>query len=366
MRILILRLGFLSAIILSLTTFEVLSAAPLSFGESKNYSILFGDIYSNFLPGSLIRMELTIKNNDSSRLPVSQELVVLDSVQMKEWKTIINVDLGPEQRQDIQLMIPVPQNQGTYRLTLGALSDSFSGKMPMQIFNVIEPVKSPRLSKILIHSPDFEEELNVFLKKWSIKAPAFSWAQVLLLGKKGWSRLASGDPIILQLVSRALRREMSVIILDFNPRNVDSVYSRVSLPYGISAIFSPIKSASKSFVLKSGFRELNFRMGKGLIWEWNGFDGLTVPSQELSFEGKGVQIKAMATSGNNPVLFPVVEIIPDNRKGKLFLCQLFTEGRLEETVQLPRHQTDDPVYDPSAVQFLLNLLSEAVGDNLLK
>ena len=366
MRILIMKVGFISAILLSLITFEVLGTVPASFGGSKGYSVKFSDIYSNFLPGSVIRMDLTMKNFDPVRLPVSQELVVLDSAQMKVWKTVINIDLGPDQSQDIQLMIPVPQLQGTFKLTLGDVSDSFTGRIPLHSFNVIEPVKSPRLTKILVHSPDFEDELNVFIKKWGIKAPAFSWAQVLLLGKKGWTRLVSGDPIVLQLVSRALRREMSVIILDFNPENMDSVYSHISLPYGISARFIPIKEASKSFVLKSGFRELNFRLGQGLILEWNGYSGVTVPSLEIGFEGKGVQIRAMATSGSNPVLFPVVEVIPDNRKGKLFLSQLFTDGRLDETVQLPRHQTESPVYDPCAVQFLLNLLSESVGDNLLK
>jgi len=31
-----------------------------------------------------------------------------------------------------------------------------------------------------------------------------------------------------------------------------------------------------------------------------------------------------------------------------------------------RNQADLPAYDPIAVQFLLNLISAAVGDNLLK
>jgi hypothetical protein len=86
----------------------------------------------------------------------------------------------------------------------------------------------------------------------------------------------------------------------------------------------------------------------------------------LKLQSKGVKINALATSGNNPYRYPVIELISEKEKGKLYLCQIITDGRLDESVKPSRNQFSLPAYDPMAVQFLLNLISASVGDDLLK
>jgi len=342
------------------------SSAPSSVGV-KNYQVTFGPCYDNFLPGSLNRMEITFKNNSTGNLLVSQELAVLDSSGMKVWKTIINIDMASSGVSVIPLLIPVPKIQGRFTLTLGRSSDINSGPIPSAVFNVIQPKKSPRLSKILVYSPDSDAGLNVFLKTWGIKAPMLSWAQVLLCGKISWRRFAEGDPEITQLVARALKREMSVIFLDFDPSvPAESARKKVMLPFGVTVNFISGKTPEMSFVLKSVYPELNYNLKSDHVFRWNGFDGITVPSTDLLFEGKGVKISAYATSGESSKRFPVVELTPKNGKGKLYLSQLIMDGRLEEPIQLGRYKPGIPEYDPMAVQFLLNLISASVGDNLLK
>jgi hypothetical protein len=99
---------------------------------------------------------------------------------------------------------------------------------------------------------------------------------------------------------------------------------------------------------------------------WNGCYGIVVPAIDLRFEGKGAEINAYATTGENPYRFPIVELVPLNGKGKLYLSQIMTDGRLDDSVKPPRNKPALPAYDPMAVQFLLNLISATVGDNLLK
>ena len=93
---------------------------------------------------------------------------------------------------------------------------------------------------------------------------------------------------------------------------------------------------------------------------------MAVPATDMRFEGKSIKINALATTGIKPYRFPVVEMIPDNDKGKIYFCQILTEGRLDETVKPQRNHPELPAYDPIAVQFILNLISASVGDNLLK
>ena len=340
--------------------------ASLPESGGKNYQILFGESYIDFLPGTLNRMDVIFKNRESVNLKLSQELVILDSARVKVWKTIINLELVPDERSVIQLMIPVPKNPGRFIITSGGAADQSSEAIPSHTFNVIEPKKSPRLTKILAHSPDFEEGLNDFIKLWGIKAPTISWAQVLLCGKESLKRFSEGEPVITQLIARSLRREMSVIFIDVDKQDTKSFQSPVNLPYGITMSFIPVKSQEQSFVLKPDLDELNYGLLSGPISRWNGYGGIIVPATEMRFEGKGVKINALATVGANPVRFPVVEIIPENGKGKLYLSQLITAGRLDESAPPMRYKHEIPVYDPMAVQFLLNLISASVGDNLLK
>jgi len=338
-----------------------------SSAAEKNYQVYFGKSYRDFLPGSLMRLEVTFKNKTPGNLPVSQELAVLDSSGMKVWKTIINIDMTPEGVSIIPLLIPVPKIQGRFTLTLGRSSDISSGVIPALVFNVLQPKKSARLAKILVFSPDSETGLNTFLKTWGIKAPMFSWAQVLLCGKMSWQHFADGNPEITQLVMRALKREMSVIFLDFNSSVLSgTARKKVSLPFGVTVNFIPEESPELSFILKSTYPELVYNLQPGQVIRWNGDDGIIIPSTDLRFEGKGVKISAFASASENSKRFPIVELTPLNGKGKLYISQLITEGRLDEPIQLSRFKHEISAYDPMAVQFLLNLISASVGNNLLK
>jgi len=342
------------------------SAGLVSAGEKK-YQVIFGGSQENFLPGGIMRMEVTFKNNTSANLLVSQELAILDSSKTKVWKTIVNIDLAPEGVSVVPLMIRVPKIQGRFILTPGSSADICSGVIPIVVFNVIQPKKSLRLSKILVHTPDSEAGLVAFLKIWGIKAPLFSWAQVLLCGRNSWQRFANGDPEITQLVTRALRREMSVIFLDFAPcSSAMTSPDKASLPFGVMVNFIPAKSTELSFIVKSANPELIYNLPSGQLIRWNGNNGIIAPSTDLRFEGRGIKISALVASGEKHTRFPLVELIPQNSKGKLYISQLITEGRLDESIQPNHFKPEIPSYDPLAVQFLLDLISASVGDNLLK
>lgn len=342
------------------------SSGPSSAAE-KNYQVSFGQSYRNFLPGSLMRLEVTFKNSTSGNLLISQELAIIDSSGMKVWKTIINLDITSEGVSVVPLLIPVPKIQGRFTLTTGHSADISSGAIPAVVFRVIQPKKSPRLSKILVHTPDSEKGLVTFLKSWRIKAPMFSWAQVLLCGRVSWQRFTNGDPEITQLVTRALRREMSVIFLDFGPSSLSQTApTKSELPFGVKVNFIPAKSPELSFIVKSAHPELIYNLPAGEVIRWNGNNGIIVPATDLRFEGKGIKISAFAAAGENHARFPLVELLPQTGKGKLYISQLITEGRLDESIQPTHFKPEIQAYDPLAVQFLLNLISASVGDNLLK
>ncbi len=340
---------------------------PLSDPLRQKFDVTFGANYTDFLPGGTFRIEVRFRNRTSNSEIVSQEIVLLDKDSLTAWKTVINLELHSEQSVTIPLLVPVPKTAGIFNLTLGRRDEMPNGLFPSFVFNVVQPRKSSRLSRILVYSPEFEVKLNRFLKVWGIKAPNFSWAQVLLLGKTGWARYISGDPDITQLISRSLRREMSVIFLDFgSPDNSELTPSKIALPFDVKVSFNRLESSEKSFFLNSGHPELTFGMDTSAISQLNGNNGFAVPAEELVFEGKGVKINALATSGINPVRFPLVELIPRNGKGKLYICQLLTHGRIDEALQPSRYDPENTVYDGLAVQLLLNLISTSVGDDLLK
>lgn len=341
------------------------AAEGIASGEEKNYQVTFGESYHNYLPGSLLRIGVVFKNSSSEGLKVSQELVVVDSAGVKAWNTVINLELLPSGSITIPLMVPIPKRPGTFTLTIADVENVAS--RPSFIINVIQPKKSPRLSKILVHTPDSEEDLNKFLKSWDIKAPSVSWGQVLLLGKKSWSQYVDGDKEIVQLIDRSLKREMSVIFIDFRPvGKIEDESKKIGLPYDVTVSFIKAKAPEQNFVLKSDYKELTYDFTTHLMTSWNGCYGVTVPATDMRFDGTGVKINAYATTGENPFRFPIVELIPKNGKGKLYMSQILTEGRLDETVKPQRNHPELPAYDPMAVQFLLNLISATVGDNLLK
>jgi len=333
--------------------------------EKVKYSVTFGESDHNYLPGHLMRMGVFFKNNCSGNVKVSEELIVTDSTGVKVWNTVINLELFQNGNVTVPLMVPVPKTSGTFTLTMA--SNGNVEAIPSFVFNVVLPHKSPRLSKLLVHTPDSEEGLNKFLKTWGIKAPELSWGQVLLLGKKSWNQYVNNDKVITQLIDRALKREMSVIFIDFGPANAnEDLQNKVGLPYDVSMSFVKAKSPEQSFILKTGYKELTYDLTSNQMKKWNGYYGMVVPATDMRFEGKGVKINAYATTGENPFRFPLVELIPVNGKGKIYFSQIITDGRLDETVKSPRNKPELPAYDPLAVQFLLNLISATVGDNLLK
>ncbi len=343
------------------------TAIRLPSDNVKRYEVIFGESYHNYLPDKLIRLDVVFKNNSSAYLALSKELVVLDTAGNKVWNTMINLELIPNGNTTIPLMVPVPKYPGIFTLTTGNSADRCEGLVPSFEFNVVQPKKSPRLTKILVYTPDYEDGLNAFLKTWGIKAPMISWGQVLLCGEKTWTRFSEGDPEITQLIARALKREMSVIFLDFGASGSKEIKpSKILLPYGLIVNFIKAPTAEKSFVLKSGLNELAFGFTSNTMKNWNGSDGHSIPDAALRFEGSGVKINAFATAGNNPERFPVVELIPNSGKGKLYISQVITQERLTESVRSGRYKPASPAYDPMAVQFLLNLISATVGDNLLK
>jgi len=336
--------------------------------SGRKCQVTFGESYHNYLPGTTMRMRVIFKNNSPDAVKISQELMVLDSAGIKAWNTVINLELLPNGSITVPLIVPIPGYTGTYTLTTSDSPGGNNENVPSFPFNVAEPAKSARLKQILVHTPDNEEALNGFLKAWDIKAPTVSWGQVLLLGKKSRYLYAAGDREIIQLVDRSLNREMSVIFLDFGPTGNGNEGNppKMALPFNITVSFLQVSAPEQSFVLKPDYKELTFGFKTNEVKNWNGSYGVTVPATDLRFDGKEVKINAMVTTGNNPYRFPVLELLPESGKGKVYLCQLLTDGRLDESAIPPRNKSDLPAYDPLAVQFLLNLISATVGDNLLK
>ncbi len=363
----IFRIVLFLSLFVSVAGQSIRAVDSFSSGEEKKYQVTYGESYHNYLPGSLLRIGVVFKNNSSENLKISQSLLVVDSAGVKVWDTVINLELLPSGGVTIPLMVPVPKLAGTFKLTIDEGENGNNASTPSFVFNVIQPKKSPRLSKLLVHTPDSEEGLSKFLKTWDIKAPELSWGQVLLLGKKSWTQYVAGEKDISLLVDRALKREMSVIFTDIAPTDKDEDHlTKITLPYGVSVRFIKAKSPEQSFVLKSDYKELIFDFTANKMQPWNGYFGITVPATDLRFEGTKVKINAYATTGENPYRFPLVELIPKDAKGKVYLSQIITDGRLDESVTPPRNHPELPAYDPAAVQFLLNLISATVGDNLLK
>ena len=337
-------------------------------GDKPDYHVTFSNPEPNYLPGSIVRLGVTFKNLSSRTIAVSQDLMVLDTSGTKVWKTLINLEMSINQSITIPLMIPVPKSQGRFKLTTGQVADGGGEVNPTFEFQVIQPAKSERLTKIMVHTPDSEVGLNTFLKTWGIKAPTISWGQVLLLGRKSWASYAGGDREMAQLIDRALKREMSVIFIDFASNIVDSLgnFPKYGLPLNVTVSLTKASSPEQKFEIKPVNKELTYNFTNTIINKLNGYYGVSVPATDMKFEGKNVKINALVTTGTNPYRFPVVELVPANEKGKVYLCQLLTEGRLDESVKPQRNLPELPAYDPIAVQFLLNLISASVGDNLLK
>jgi hypothetical protein len=106
------------------------------------------------------------------------------------WKTMINLELLPNGSVSVPLLVPVPKYTGIFRLISANAPEGRKESTDSFGFTVIQPKKSPRLSKILVHTPDWEEALVKFLKTWDLRAPTITWGQVLLCGKKSLVRFS--------------------------------------------------------------------------------------------------------------------------------------------------------------------------------
>jgi hypothetical protein len=332
-------------------------------GGQDNYVVKFGDSYHNYKKENLIRIAVSFKSLRDKPVDVKQEIVVLNSNNEKVWNSRINLELKNSQEFTVPFMVPVPQLPGSYTLTIPNTTEN----LPFFKFTVIEPHKSSRLSKILVVTPDWEEGLESFVDSWAIKAPSIAFGQVVLCGKKTLQRLNDKDEEAQQLIDRALRRDMSVIFLDFGPVELkEGTEFKIKMPYDLRVNFIKASSPEINFIPERSIKALNYDLPSENSYSLNGLYGISIPEVDMRFEGKDVLISGYVNAGKKPFRTPVVEVKPNGGKGKLILCQVITEGRLNEKVIPPRNKPELPAYDPLAVQFVLNLISASVGDELFK
>jgi len=363
------RIYIVSAVFISLLTFFGKVTAVETFGgkEQGNYSVKFGSSDHNYIKDNRVRIDVLFKNLSDKSIDVAQQLIVLNTNAQRVWKTQINIQLKPDQQYTVPFLVPVPQLPGNYTLTIPGDSTKAAEQRPTFKFIVIEPRKAPRLSKIMVLAPDWEVELLAFVNSWSIKAPSISWGQVVLCGKKTWKRMLEGDKEANQLIDRALKRDMSVIFLDFGPVEVkEGSEIQAKLPYDVKVNFIKASAPEINFIPERSIKALNYEFKSDNFYSLNGINGISVPPVEMRFEGKDIAIINYATTGKKPFRSPVVELKSKDEKGKLILCQVITDGRLDDKVKPPRNKPELPAYDPLAVQFILNLISASVGDDLLK
>lgn len=336
-------------------------------GQQEKYLVKFGESFHNYSKGSYIKIDISFKNIIDSAVDVAQDIVVLNSLNQKIWDTRINIQLKPEQEFKIPFMLPVPEAPGNYKLTIPEFQGSSPEEIPGFNFVVIEPHKSQKLSLITVIAPEWETDLVSFADRWEIKASSISLGQAVLCGKKTWQRLADGDKEAQQLIERALRRDMSVIILDFGPNELkeDAQY-KIELPFDLKVNFMRASSPELNFLLKENIKGLNYDLPTGHFYSLNGINGISVPPVDMKTEGKNLSVSDYVITGKNPFRYPVKEIKPKTGKGRIILCQIITEGRLDEKNSAQRNRPELPVYDPFAVQFVLNLISASVGEELLK
>lgn len=332
----------------------------------EDYVVKFGDSYHNYVKGNMIRITLSFKNLKDNPVNVKQDIVVVNSNNEKIWNSRINLELNKGQEFKVPFMVPVPQLPGSYTLTIpnnGLINENLS----FFKFTVIEPHKSARLSKIQVVTPEWEEGLESFVDTWGIKAPSIAFGQVVLCGKKTLQRLKEKDEEAQQLIDRALKRGMSVILVDFGPLELkEGAEFKIKMPYDLNVKFIKALSPETNFIPERSIKDLNYDLPSEGSYSLNGLFGVSIPAVDMRFEGKDVNISAYVIAGKNPVRTPVVEVKPNGGKGKLILCQMITDGRLDEKVIPPRNKPELPAYDPLAVQFVLNLISASVGDELFK
>lgn len=322
---------------------------------------------SNFQPGRNISLDITFQNEGDRPAALTAQVEILNEKGEKVWDNRLNFELKPLQEFKIPLMVPAPKAEGDYRLTLNNEQQLFTGLPPAEPIRVIEPEKSERLGKIMVTVPEWESQLHGFVEKWELEAPSISWGQVVLCGSQTWQRFSNGDKETAQLLDRALRRGMSVLFLDFGPKALTGgAELNVKLPFGAGTQFYPTSDSISSAVIVSANKEMNFNIENPSVPSFNGMGGAVFPVLGMKIDPAGLALNPYLAAGTSNAQYPVVELKPKNGLGKLILCRLITDGRLDESRKNVRNRPDLPFYDPLAEQLILNLISASVGEELMK
>ncbi len=356
------------ALIWLILSFLPPDASGFDQGDQEiRYNVRFGDTYHNYSKGSYVRIGISFKNLKETPLDVSQEIDVNNSRGEKVWDTWINIQLRSEQEFNIPFMVPVPPTPGSYTLTIPHTAGADPDHKPSFRFVVIEPHISKKLSLITVVVPEWEDNLKNFVDRWEIKSSTISLGQVVLCGKKTLQRMEDGDSEARQMIDKALRRDMSVVFLDFGPVEIkENSNLKADLPNDIQVNFVKTAMPELNFIPDKSVPALNYDLPWNDFQSLNGFNGISIPPVDMNLTGREAEVTHLAITGKNPFRFPVIELKPKGRKGAIILSQVITEGRLDEKVIPPRNRLELPAYDPFAVQFVLNLISASVGNDLLK
>lgn len=320
----------------------------------------------HFLPGQVIKVDVQLNNHTSRLIKSRTRLQVVNQGGMESWSTLLRIPLKANQPFRIPMMVKAPEAEGKY--VLRATADENGAKLSDDIpFDVFQPEKSKKLSKIMVYVPDYEPALKKFVEEWKINAPSFSWGQCMLCSYRTWQRLQNGDADVGAEIERALRRNMSVIFLDFGPATMPDIdQQEIDLPFRISAYFSGKANPETAFTMVSKNQELSYHLQDMESGNWNGFDAVTVPPVRMNVKVKGGSKKNIIQSGTNPYRFPVVSISIGKGRGKVILSQLLTDGRLLKPDEKTPAKKDGLQYDPLTVQLVLNLISMSVDNRLLQ
>ncbi len=359
------KLKWLSLLLLNIV-WTLFFAAPLSAQKRERVQLNFQLTDLNYLPGSQFPMEVAFANKSDKSVALSVQGEIRSEDGKLIWDNQLNFELQALQEFKIPLRIPVPQTEGDYSLSFISSEALLTEPVPVVTFRVIQPKKSERLKKILVTVPEEEHALHEFIEQWELEAPSISWGQVVLCGRQTWQRFSNGEKETIQLLDRALKRGMSVIFLDFGPGKIDQGEAPVvRLPWGAKAEFHPLSAPGTGFTIVNKDKELSYNLADSTVLSLNGYLGQSYPSLSYTIQSKGLSVNHWIAVSDS-THFPVTELKPVNNPGRLILCQLTTEGRLEKTTANQRIRPDLPAYDPLAVQIILNLISASVGEEMMR
>ena len=346
----------------------LLSACPLrspaQTPEEVNAIIHVGA--RHFLPGQMVKTNIHLNNHSSQLIRSRTQLKIVNQGGVETWSTLLRIPLRANQPFHIPMMIKMPDTEGKY--VIRACEEESGNKLCEDVpFDVFKPEKSKKMSKIMVYVPDYETALKKFVEEWKINAPSFSWGQCMLCSYRTWQRLKNGDADVTAEIERALRRNMSVIFLDFGPADMPDVdQQEIDLPFRISAYFSGEAKPETRFSIISKDPELNYHLQDMERGNWNGFDHVSVPPVHMFVKVKGGTKKKLIQTGTNPYRFPVVSISTGKGHGKVILSQLLTDGRLLNPGGKIQGLKGEFHYDPLTVQLVLNLISMSVDNSLLQ